>query len=752
MRLTLRTLLAYLDDILDAQDAREIGQKAAESSYASALINRIRDVMRQRRLTAPDVSGPGSGLDPNAVAEYLDNTLPPEGVADIERVCLESDIHLAEVAACHQILTLVLGEPVDVLPEMRDRIYSLGPRTKAPSKAQPKRNNGQTATVASTAQSSSFGDQIPEYLKPKPLWKQIAFPVCMLLVFLLWLGSFFMDDSSALSNMFAGGPGNNDDAASTINSAKGAAIQNPPDNAEPVVDESDEKPLTTEIDVPEEITSTTPSIPPGLDRTPPPDLPEVPFEKPPAETTVTEPEPPIATTLPETPEEPVAVAKPFPTEETTTNETVVPTATPKVEEAPADTTPVTAATTEVPEAKPSVLPTPIQGPALPIKFISPDGIMLTYNMARTGWFVSPNRQAIPGNDWLATPEPYTNVLDVGDGMCRVKMHGNTAVRILGATNAGMNGFEIVRGKVAFEAGPGMSINPDEHPKLGIQINDEYWKLELLTPDAVCGFQVDRRTANKYEEDLGRNSYDGAFYVIAGSVRFTSSSGNSETLSNRDWRMLTPEVRDAAKNSEEAPVNKPLLDVPEWLDSSKKSTRALQQSAKLFEREFDEEQAVGLFMPAVIKTPRPRISELAVQCLALTNNHEALVQALAQSEHEESRMAAIFGLRTWLPTAEENRGLLKDALSKYFQPADIESIYELLWGYEKKSGTNKYTSRKLVTWLQHDHIAIRELAIYHVRFLTGKTNDFRANAPEARRQASINRWEMQLKKVGTLVAE
>ncbi len=124
MRLTLRTLLAYLDDTLEATQAKIIGQKVAESDTARELIERIKEVTRRRRLTAP-AAGPGGKIDPNTIADYLDNTITPEQSGEIEEICLASDMHLAEVAACHQILTLVLGEPVLVPPTARQRLYGL---------------------------------------------------------------------------------------------------------------------------------------------------------------------------------------------------------------------------------------------------------------------------------------------------------------------------------------------------------------------------------------------------------------------------------------------------------------------------------------------------------------------------------------------------------------------------------------------------------------------------------------------------
>jgi hypothetical protein len=124
MRLTLRTLLAYLDDMLEPADTKIIGQKIQESPMAQLLVSRIREVMRRRRLKAPDVFGPEMGMDPNIVAQYLDNTLRPERYADVERVLLASDEMLAEVAACHEVLTV---DPPEVPQTTRDRLYALGP-------------------------------------------------------------------------------------------------------------------------------------------------------------------------------------------------------------------------------------------------------------------------------------------------------------------------------------------------------------------------------------------------------------------------------------------------------------------------------------------------------------------------------------------------------------------------------------------------------------------------------------------------
>ena len=116
MRLTLRTLLAWLDTVLAPDEQKALGEKVAASPVAPQLIARLRDVVERPVLPAPRPDGRGLGDDANTVAEYLDNTLPADQLETFERICLESDVQLAEVAACHGLLAELGRDPYAVGP------------------------------------------------------------------------------------------------------------------------------------------------------------------------------------------------------------------------------------------------------------------------------------------------------------------------------------------------------------------------------------------------------------------------------------------------------------------------------------------------------------------------------------------------------------------------------------------------------------------------------------------------------------
>jgi hypothetical protein len=198
MRLTLRTLLAYLDDTLEPAEARQMGQKVAESPPAQELVTRIRDLARRRVGSAPEG---GARFDPNVAAEYLDNVLPPEKVTEVEEACLAEDAYLSEVAACHQILTLVLGEPVQVPPLAKERMYEL---VRDPHQGGRRAARAGAVETAANAGHDEADDMLlmglPRQLGQGP-WRRRLVPAAVILLLLAVLaGAVWFSLASLLGN------------------------------------------------------------------------------------------------------------------------------------------------------------------------------------------------------------------------------------------------------------------------------------------------------------------------------------------------------------------------------------------------------------------------------------------------------------------------------------------------------------------------------------------------------------------------
>src|SRR5262249_5171177 len=142
---------------LDPAQAHDIGHKVAESPVAQELVERIRKVTRRRSLANPPVQGDATKLDPNTVAEYLSDSLSPEQVEEVEQICLEQDVYLAEVVSCHQILTLLVTEQAHVPPTARQRMYRL---VKGPESI-PLRRPPMPSAVRQKAEFEGGSDETP---------------------------------------------------------------------------------------------------------------------------------------------------------------------------------------------------------------------------------------------------------------------------------------------------------------------------------------------------------------------------------------------------------------------------------------------------------------------------------------------------------------------------------------------------------------------------------------------------------------
>jgi hypothetical protein len=126
MRLTLRTLLAYRDGVLSPAETSDLHQRIRKTEVASKLLRRVENLIKNKQLLSPKLSGEGLGADANTVAEYLDDSLASEQVPEFERICIaESDLVLAELAHCHQLLAEALNSQVVVSQELKTLVTNL---------------------------------------------------------------------------------------------------------------------------------------------------------------------------------------------------------------------------------------------------------------------------------------------------------------------------------------------------------------------------------------------------------------------------------------------------------------------------------------------------------------------------------------------------------------------------------------------------------------------------------------------------
>ncbi len=746
MRLTLRTLLAYLDDILEPVQAREIGEKLNESSFASSLVSRIREVMRRRRLTAPTLSGPGVGIDPNTVAEYLDNTLAPDGVADVEKICLESDVHLAEAAACHQILTLALGEPVEVSPQTRERMYALGPAGARMTITTPSTNGmsdqdvddvlGQAEEVSASparpvvrAAVAAHKSEIPDYLRPKSSFKRVLAFLVVAAVMLGW-GIFVLNN-----NPFQNGGGPSKTADNDKQAGENQAVN---DGAAVAALDADRHPQDEAALADQADPGVQEGVKPGsaADRVEMVDKPAENSQNPGRDSGT---------------KDSSGINLPAPDE--------------VEEDAPPVSKRRTAATTGAKNErdadsgtgdKPGPIPKPLDDsdsppPAavvpVPSKYVSSEGVTLYYvGRDQQHWFRLAPRSLVHAGELLAVPDPYQCGLEIEGGKGLVTILGRSAVQVLAIPGTGNFGLELKRGQ--FTVRPVGAADDSAVPlRIGVGIANELWRVELA-PGTNLGVRVDPPEPEKFEQPVEKNAYLGAFNVSAGgSAIITDPAGDVHEV--KGPAALDLPLQTGADGKPAKPRR--LDDLPRWMGPLSLSSID-QNYARLFERKFSLDEPVEFSIPNVAADPIPKVSQMATECLGLIGDYGALLDILHRSLHEEARKAAIIGLRLWLPQQPDNKELLKTELAK-FPPNDADAIYQLLWGYDANDAHDKKTSEKLIDWMDESltpELAVRELAFYHVYRLTKKDHDYRAGNTAAKNKSSLKRWREHLKRDGSLV--
>jgi hypothetical protein len=708
MRLTLRTLLAYLEDELKPSESKEIGQKIAASPVATSLAQRIREVMRRRRLSAEDLNE--SGLDANIVAEYLDGSLSAQEVADVEKVCLGSDAHLAEVAACHQILTLVLGEPVDISEASRERMYALADDGTAGKFEGPSAPREQT--VAAAPEPTPF----PAHLMRKPWWKK-ALPILVPAVLIgVWVVIivFFAPSLNPFAAPGDGGSGKVQIAAVDEDSEDSDGI--------PVVvpDQGQEPEVTTVPEGPEGPQT-------NINPEPPPDMPE-------EDDRTTKPSAVVAETDDDegtTPSTPTEV-KP----EDSATET--------------DTTPAQETDSEPPAVQQKVVG----------RYQSSEGVMLTYDPAKNGWFTVPYELKLLSNSQLIVPEPFSAVVEMEGNAPLVTVDQATHVEFITDSPAAPEGIKIYEGRVLLEG-----VDAQTTP-FAIQADQLNWRVELIGANSRVGVELQLLPVVGFEHPLPANHFQLRVLVAQGAARVANSEGQSVMINENQQVILhnplAPEQAPADPSAPPPPQPEPgqlsdqLLQpiglLPDWLRQPQQPLSLIQKRyQKDFAAQFDPVLGASENMDPLIEDDRPQMAEYAVSCLGVIGDYRGLIHTLHVSEFEACRLKAGNALRKWLPRHPEERPDYLVRLELAFPTDDdAEVLDRLLWGFTSEEARDSGLSQQLISWLDHSQPAIRELAFLEIARLTGMEQGYRALVSPTHRRTTIQRWKNRVEEEGSLL--
>ena len=720
MRLTLRTMLAYLDDILEPEDAEDINKKITESDFATSLIHRTRDCVRRVRLGTPALEGKGLAADANTVAEYLDNTLESARVPEFEKVCLESDVHLAEVASCHQILTLVLGEPADVDALSRNRMYELVSQTEtvAPPKppepvAPPLHRTPRPSDTPDIIAAKRSRPEVPDYLRESararrwPLVSTIAVAAVVTLAILLVAGP------PELREQIAKWTG------------RGAAPQaEPVQQNEPVVtpDEGsrdrkepeatgDEQELTRpaeDRDLASE--RKTPAVPKEITR---PDAVE------PKEGDETPSAPPEPAPSPEdgapdsSPDEPVLAV---PGEPTT-----------GVEESPEETAEDTATEPEGPDNPlrsngSKRLDIAEQAGAEIGRYLTDTQVAVHFDQDTGNWRrLAPNAVIAVGDRVLTLPS-FRPAIALANGTT-IQAAGPTS---LSFEDVDANGAPVI----AVEYGRLVMLTVGKagkqvHLKLGqrdvtLTFGDAQSRLAL----EVVGF-----LAPGTDPEAGPPELAVTLYATSGQIEW-SEDGKDNVVKAPEHVSLT--ARDA---STMAPGQ-----LPDW--AVREVTNPLdERAATALEKELTFDRPLSLAIKELSQNRRAEVRALAIRCGGYLGDFEAYVSALNDADQRASWSAQIDSLRAAVARGPQTAALVRETFEKQ-RGGDAKSLYRMLWGYTADQ-LKADEAGKLVDDLNHDSLDIRVVSFWNLQNITGMSLFYRPEYTVAKRKAAVTKWREKL---------
>jgi hypothetical protein len=699
-------MLAYLDEVLDSNDTHEIGQKIEGSRFATDLAHRTRGCVRRLKLPAPELNET-TGRDTNTVSEYLDSTLPDERVSDFEKVCLDSDIHLAEAASCHQILTLVLGEPAEVNVATRERMYRVGrPIEKDPSLGtdlQAASNLAEfstgTAAVNTAVEKSKRSEvEISGYLREEPgrSWGPVV--VIFVLAVVLTLGGlarFGMLDPALVA--LTGGKFSKDSTEQDREGAEEfgfvqsqfaellpAEVQIAEDQAQPPSENLGDPQLLEEGQQPDRI------------------------ENPPASHVVSQSsesstaEPVFPSSIPS---EVVTV------NEETTNEVTEPSPIEQVN------------LVEPLQTEPESVEPIAMG-----QYVSDRQVLVHFNAESKNWYRFAPRAPLHSGDRLMSLPKYRPQIMLSAGL-RASLIGGTLVQ-LHAQDPQQPQITIHFGRVL--------LTPENRAEVPLVLGLPNRELQLEFVDAESEVAVEvRRFHTPGTDSRAMVAHDGVRIIpTSGSIRLTEYAQPPQTVMAGQAIQFYNEAPSQVDSMEE---------FPNWLNG-RDIAEIDRRAAVALERDIVLNRPLILTLLEKNETAEERrkdVRALATECLIHLGEFEPAIKAFRDVTLKPWWESLFKSLQFALARDRDSAWEVAAAFEKH-RGEDAGALLKLLDGYDAPE-LEQDGARQLVAYLNHDEMDYRVLALENLKRIMEVKPIYNPRHTTVQRKKAVQHWRMRLER-------
>jgi hypothetical protein len=160
-------------------------------------------------------------------------------------------------------------------------------------------------------------------------------------------------------------------------------------------------------------------------------------------------------------------------------------------------------------------------------------------------------------------------------------------------------------------------------------------------------------------------------------------------------------------------------------------------------EQDRDQA----LKQMLASSNPHVRRAAVTTLGALDDVPQLIAALSNEKHQDVREQAILALRHWLGRSSGQVKMLQVELMKSgaFTLPQIKTTMSLLFGFDDGDRDHSAAKQLVLVLLDHDKVAIRELAHWQLVRMAPKGREFGydAAAQIEERQRAVARWRQLL---------